>query len=361
VHIGQRLLGHKDWVGSVVFSPDGKMLASGSCGRVDNEGLCLQGEIILWDMATRQPIGTPLTGHIDSVRSVAFSPDGKMLASASCSKLNPNKYYECLQGEIIFWDVATRRPIGDPIKAHTDFVNNVVFSPDGKMLASSSNDSTVILWDVATRQPIGQSIEGSNVAFSPGGKTLAAGTNLTIVLWNIVTGQPIGQPLEEPTGQLHSLTFSPDGKILASGGVDGTSTLWDVATQQPIGNPLRASDGDWTRGVAFSPDGKMLASATKTISLWDLETYTTVSQPLIGHWGVVASVAFSPDGKILASGGGDGTIILWDLNPQSWIESNCERVSRNLTRAEWAQYFPNEEYRTTCPQWPLEPDAKATP
>src|SRR5262249_40076518 len=109
-HLATFLAGHTNFVLSVAFSPDGKTLASGSGDKT----------IILWDVASRQPLGAPLTGHTDSVRSVAFSPDGKTLASGSGDKT------------IILWDVASRQPLGAPLTGHTDSVWSVAFSPDGK-------------------------------------------------------------------------------------------------------------------------------------------------------------------------------------------------------------------------------------
>ena len=86
--------------------------------------------------------------------------------------------------------------------------------------------------------------------------------------------------------------------------------------------------------------------------IWKLESLQPFGQPLTGHNDLVSSVAFSPDGKILASGSWDNSIILWDTDQQSWIEKSCERPGRNFTQEEWVEYFPNEEYRITCPQWP---------
>ncbi len=121
------LKGHSDWVRNVAFSPNGKMLASGSS---DNT-------IILWDAATQQAIGSPLSGHTSNVWSVAFSPDGKALASGSDDNT------------IILWDVATRQPIGTPLTGQVGDINSVAFSPDGKMLASASDDKTIFLLDVS--------------------------------------------------------------------------------------------------------------------------------------------------------------------------------------------------------------------
>jgi WD40 repeat protein len=175
--IGQPLTKHTDNVWSVAFSPDGKILASGSA---DNS-------IILWDVATAQPIGQPLIGHTDIVTSVAFSPNGKILASGSGDTT------------VILWDIstvlntsmATSQSILQRLAGHTDVVYSVAFSPDGKTLASGSADNTIILWDVTTAQPIGQPITGHtkglfSVAFSPDGKTLASGSaDNSIILWDV--------------------------------------------------------------------------------------------------------------------------------------------------------------------------------
>jgi WD40 repeat protein len=161
---------------------------------------------------------------------------------------------------------------------------------------------------------------------------------------------------------LRSVAFSPDGKTLASGSLDQTVILWDVESQKMIGQPLRGHQA-FIYNVAFSPDGKTVASASfdQTIILWDIATHESIGQPLRGHSSVVWSVAFSPDSKTLASASGDSSIIFWDLDVQSWITLACQRAGRNLTRTEWAQYLPDEEYRATCPQWPLEPETTPTP
>jgi WD40 repeat protein len=292
-------------VSSIAFSPDGKLLALGS-SMLSSDGVVYG--IILWDVATREQIGQPLTGHADTVWGVDFSPDGKLLASRS------------EDGTIILWDVATKEQIGQPLTTYVKWASSVVFSPDGKLLASGIDYGAVGLWEVATGQAIarfrtGHTYNVESVAFSPDGKTLASGlVDNSIALWDWASGEFIGQILAGHMDTVWSVAFSPDGKTLASGSADKTIMLWDMATRTQIGQPLTGHT-EAVLSVAFSPDGKILASgsADKAIVLWDLATSKQIGQPLTGHTQVVSSVTFSPDGRTLVSGSEDGTIILWDV------------------------------------------------
>ena len=213
------------------------------------------------------------------------------------------------------------------LKGHTRLVRSVTFSPDGKTLASGGFDGNVKLWDVTTGKELASLLQGPTdpvycVAFSPDGKILASGSrdpeaaanttnSATIKLWDVSTGQERAT-FKGHTDCVHSVTFSPNGKTLASGSWDKTIKLWDVAT----GKERATFEGhpDGVRSVAFSPDGRTLASGSEdvTVKLWDMATGKERAT-LKGHTGNVYSVAYSRDGKTLASGSLDGTVKLWDV------------------------------------------------
>jgi WD40 repeat protein len=362
-------LQHQGPVTGVAFSPDGRLVATGSD----------DGFLRLWDVCTGKRVGPPRP-HTGKVYGVAFRPDGRSVAvwgmgptvrlwpvpsplegepqqvarqmeARTGLELDPN-------GTVRVLDVPTWRerrgllqdlgssemnnrgspgdlpPPGEPtapisgpglrrLAGHTGCVTGVTYSPDGKRLASTSMDKSVRVWDVANGgKPLllrGHTQEVWGVAFRHDGRRLASVSGDShqaqqpgeLKVWDAATGQQL-LTLPGHTGGAFGVAYSPDGKQLASASADRTVRLWDADT----GKGLRTLEGhtDEVRGVAFSPDGKRLASASfdRTVGVWDAATGQLL-QRLVGHTKVVWAVAFSPDGKRLASISDDQAVRVWDL------------------------------------------------
>ncbi|AWW43463.1 NACHT and WD repeat domain-containing protein [Streptomyces cadmiisoli] len=309
------LTGHAGDIISVAYSPDGRILASSGSDRT----------LRLWDMgdpAHPKPLGAPIR-HTGWVQSVAFSPDGQTLASAGEGGEEDTL--------VRLWDLADPThptPRGLMNAGRFNRVLSAVFSPDGHTLAAAADDG-VLLWDVAdTARPkqLSHLVRGHTgtvwtVAYSPDGNTLASTGGISTafgdgaLLWDV--SDPSRPELLGPPVELDSpsLAFSPDGRTLV-GSADGAVRLWDVSDPRrlkQLRRPLRSPN---LGSVAFSPDGRTLATAGgDAVQLWNLSSPAwpqKLGSPL-GHTSPVSAVAFSPDGQTLATAGADGPIMLWTL------------------------------------------------
>jgi uncharacterized caspase-like protein len=292
--------GHSDTVLSVAFSPDGKTVASGSADST----------VRFIDPLNANATGAPITGHIGPVSAVKFSPDGEMLATAGSGGD---------ERTVRLWNVRDRGVIGR-LTGHLDSVMDVAFSPDGTMLATASADATVRLWSLGSRRQIA-SLSGHAgpvraVAFSPDGKLLAsAGADGTARLWDVERRASIANL--KATDEVNAVAFSPDGKLLASGGRENTVRLWDVDTRRAKGAiDIVSSTSGWVRSLAFSPDGRALAagSVDNRIRIWDAAGGDLLVE-LTGHANSVNGIAFrqSPGPELLLASAGDRTVRLWNL------------------------------------------------
>ena len=290
------LEGHTDSVWSVAFSPNGKMLASGSWDQT----------VRLWNVNTGRLLHT-LTGHTSDVPSVVFSHDGKTLVSGSWD------------GTIRLWNPRNGKH-KRTLTGHVGGVASVVFSPDGQTLASGGEDQTIRLWDTKTwklkRTLTGHTHTVDIIAFSPDGQSIASGSrDTTIRLWNPNNGKHI-KTLTGHTGDVLRMVFSPDGETLASGSLDKTVRLWNPNNGW-LKRTLSMQTG-WVYPMAFSSDSSILAIGTSGISLWDIKT-GQYKRPLTGgDIGNVLSVVFSPDGQIVASGSEDNKVRLWEYDASDY-------------------------------------------
>jgi WD40 repeat protein len=322
--------GHTGKVYAVEFSPDGRTLASG--GR--------DGLVKIWDAASGKLLQTLLvvakTSDTYGVTNLAYSPDGQSLAAAT------------QDGSIRVYDTASWQ-LRQIISAGGKVVWGLAYSPDGSLLASGSADRTVRLWNSATGAALatfglencasvqecgsGHSDVVYSLAFSPDGKLLASGGEDAVIrVWD-VNAQKLAFKLggaNAHTAGIYALAFSPDGARLASASADRLIKIWDVAARDWVMNIT--GHADWVYGLAYSPDGKSLLSCSsdRTIRIWDT-TYGRLQTTLTGHSDQVFDISISPDGRSLASASQDQSVRIWNISSSGSRElltlDNKDRVN----------------------------------
>jgi len=305
VVVGTRTLSDFGTGYAVAVSPDAREVAIGGYDRV---------RVLRFD---RRAVQTSLPV---AAEALSWSPDGRWLATGASN------------GSVRLWDAETGAPLSKPVRANRNVVNGVAFNPAGTMLASVGYGDVVGRW------------------------TIVAGTNGQARL-----APPRPSRLYGHSNAVTAAEFSPDSRLLATGDSGGTIRLWDAATGRAVGQALSAA-GTSISDLAFHPDSAMLASAGDdgAVRLWDVAGARELGRPLRAHAGAVTSLSFRADGEQLASADVNNAVVVWDsvLWSTNWsrvANRLCAIVSRNLTRAEWEQFLPDQAYRVTCKRWPGPP------
>ena len=321
------------------FSPDGRLIALG----LKRRGITLR------DTTTLRPTGPTLAGTGGEVKDIAFAPDGRTLAAVTAN------------GRASLWDVESLSRLRPPFRVADDAAHRVSMSADGSLLATAGSDG-VKLWDARTGAGLGRvgatrsvgQITGppsaGDVAFSPDGSLVAFVYELGGVaeVWDVRRRTRVItlRPTFAAFGG-YAVAFSPDGRTLATGGIQTDVHVWDVGTGRLLRELEQGSAG--VGSLDFSPDGRTLAVSgfEPVASLWDVTTGARIG-PRLSAGDRRTHVDLSADGRRLLLTHGNGSAALWDVDPASWLRRACALANRTLTREEWAELVPGRPYDPAC-------------
>lgn len=363
-----RVVGHTNVVWGVAFSPDSRSLATASADRT----------VLVTDLP-----GPVLAGHSGAVWSTPFSPDGRTVATGSedytarewdvSDPFHPvlretsARHQHAVKMAAFSGSVLATASIDQtirlshgPVFSHPEPLRAVAMSPDGKAMAGAGTEHAVRLWDISNSAAPLAVIEDFTdyipmIQFSPNGRLLAVAMSGLVRLYD-VTDPAHPRRLGEARGhtdRVYSMSFAPDGRTLATAGIDRTAQLWDISdpgAPQHLSTASGHLDAIWS--VTFSPDGRTLATASfdRTARLWDVSDLRSpvLSAVLSGHEDRVYAVAFSPDGQLLSTGSEDDTARLWEVDPSRVAERVCSRAHPTITPQEWQKYFPGLDFQPPC-------------
>lgn len=400
LELGAPLAASSSAINDVTFSADGRSLATG--------GLDRRGAI--WRLDGRRVIADEVAGHRGAATEVSYTPDGKFLVSGGADgrllirdieagstrrieiggeilsvAVDPSGEWAAAAGTtgtVQLFDVATGAP-GPDLDLGGAWVYQVAFDPASGQLAAAVADQeattddvtdsagTITLWDPIADPRVTDTTEipvpgglPLGVAWSPDGTTIAviAENNLVHLIGAHGEHAEQGDPLESVDAPFLAVAFSPDGNRVATGTTSGVLQQWSTRTHRPVGPALEDHSGP-IGGVAYSPDGTTLVATTLGFSrsrLWHADTGAAIGQELIGgrtpftfstfeitHY-QGSRPAFAADGRSVAIPAFDGTIAVWDLDPDHWLDAACDVVARDLTPEEWDQYLGDLDDRSTC-------------
>ena len=372
--VRETLTGHTGAVSRLEFSDDGRTLYSGG----------FDGRIIVWDIAGDRRLARSFRAGGENggyPPPLAISPSGRTVAAG------------LPDGGVRLHDAHTLRRLRDLPGIEGRPVSVVEFSPGGRSIAVTGEAGTVELRDAGTgrrmRPPLRLGAPAQAMAFSPdGGRLAVADIDGDLRVLDLGSGKVRRAP--RPAGFTPHLSYSPDGGMLAIGLAEQGTELRDGRSLRLVARlPRRAGDDSWW--VRFSPDGRLLAvTSSHYTQLWDVAERRRIGAPLRGHEGLMFTSEFSPDGRTLATSASDGSVILWDVDsrrslgklpgpfgqissrftpdgrrlfvlhelgaaqrwevsPDAWSRQACRVAGRELTRSEWEQLVPDQDYRAVCP------------
>jgi len=363
-------VGHEARVEDVAFSPNGHWLAT--CGgdwaplsREDGDY-----SVRLWDLTAEAPASSSivLRGHKSQVGSMAFSSDGRWLATGSHDRT------------VRLWDLTAEDPTTSStvLPKQESLVFSVKFSPDNRWLLTRCGMNTIRLWDLtaddltkSSKLLAGQRGQVVSVAFGLDSQWLATGsTDKTVLLWDLTAEDPSSSSLLLEHGSpVNSVDFSPDGRWLATGSSDGMARLWDLADEEPTLSSVLRGHKDSIGRVAFSPDGRWLATGSedRTIRLWDMtaDGPSMTFSVLWGHEYSIWYLMFSPDGRWLVSGTGENTVQLWDLQAEDLVASSTvlrghEATITSVAFSPDSRWLATGSYDCTARLWDVTADELST-